>query len=199
MTDARKDYPATSRNREPILEVLRRVLPQQGLVLEIAAGTGQHAAFFASALPQLSWQPTDPDPELRASIDAWRAEAALDNLLPALDLKTTTLPWPVAEADAIYCANMIHIAPWSAAQGLLQGAGRLLGPGGVLVLYGPFHRDGGPTSESNARFDASLRGRDSSWGVRHLEEVAEVARENGLELDEVVGMPANNLSVIFRR
>ncbi len=199
MADVRQDYPATSRNREPILEVLRRFLPTDGRVVEVAAGTGQHAVYFAEQLPGLTWQPTDLDPELRASVDAWGAESGLVNLKKSLHLDTTVDPWPVTEADVIYCANMLHIAPWAAGQGLMRGAGQTLTKGGLLVLYGPFHRDGGATSPSNARFDASLRERDPSWGVRHLEAVQTEAASSGLRLVDVVEMPANNMTLIFRR
>ena len=199
MTDARQDYAATARNREPILAQLRTWLPASGLVLEVGSGSGQHASFFASELPGLTWQPSDPDPALRASIDAWRAAALPPNLLPAIDVDATADVWPVVTAAAVFCANMIHIAPWAACQGLMRGAGRTLGRGGVLILYGPFHRDGGPTAPSNERFDASLRARDPSWGVRHLEVVGSEARASGLEEVAVVPMPANNLLVVFCR
>ena len=197
MSEARQDYPATSRNSEPILAQLRRFMPQTGLVLEVAAGTGQHAVYFCRHLPGLTWQPSDPDPALRASIAAWREHEGLANLLPAVELDATAARWPVVQADAIFCANMIHIAPWTACEGLMRGAGRTLGPGGILFLYGPFHRHGGPTSPSNARFDASLRARDPGWGVRHLEQVQAEARANGMALVEVVAMPANNFCVVF--
>jgi SAM-dependent methyltransferase len=190
---------ATDRNREPILEVLRRVLPPAGLVLEIASGTGQHVAFFARALPALRWQPSDPSPEHRESIRAWTAEAAADNVAAPLDLDVERWPWPVPAADAILNINMIHIAPWSAAVALLQGAARLLPPSGVLFLYGPFKRDGQHTAESNQRFDERLRAEDPSWGVRDLGDVEEEAAAAGFEAPEVVAMPANNLSLVFRR
>jgi len=188
---------ATERNREPILAVLRRVLPAEGLVLEIASGTGQHTAFFAAALPALRWQPSDPSPAHRQSVAAWTAGAA--NVAAAVDLDVERWPWPVAQADAILCINMIHIAPWSATQALFTGAARVLSPRGVLFLYGPFKRDGQHTAESNQRFDERLRAEDPRWGVRDLGDVAALARDAGFAEPEIVPMPANNLSLIFRR
>ncbi|MCK6504043.1 class I SAM-dependent methyltransferase [Myxococcota bacterium] len=190
--------PAAERNRDPILAVLRRVLPARpgALVLEVASGSGQHAVHFAAALPHLRWQPSDQDPVARDSVAAWRAEAGLDNLLPPLSLDVRG-PWPVQAADAIFCANMIHISPWDCTLALLSGAAAVLPPGSPLVLYGPYRRGGAHTAPSNAAFDASLRARDPSWGVRDLEAV--VAQARGFALDEVVEMPANNLTVVLRR
>lgn len=198
-SDTRRFSPSTARNRDPILAVLRRVLPPRGLVLEIASGTGEHAVHFAGSLPARTWQPSDVDPDARVSIAAWRDQAALPNLRPVLALDVTAEPWPVAHVDAIVCINMIHIAPWAATEALLSGAGRHLSAGGVLFLYGPFRRDGRHTAPSNAAFDDDLRRRDPAWGVRDLEEVAALARRNGLDLKEIVAMPANNLSVVFKR
>ncbi|WP_207481131.1 DUF938 domain-containing protein [Arenibaculum pallidiluteum] len=195
--DARRHAPATERNRDPILSVLRQVLPASGLVLEVASGTGQHAAFLAAALPGLVWQPSDRDPELRASIAAW--SAGLPNLLAPLEIDATRRPWPVARADAVFCANMIHIAPWDAALGLVAGAAELLPGGAPLVLYGPFRRGGAHTAPSNAAFDEDLRARDPAWGVRDLERVAEAAAAVGFTAPEIHPMPANNLTVVFRR
>jgi SAM-dependent methyltransferase len=196
--------PAVARNREPILAVLRRVvplpiLPARGLVLEVASGSGEHAIYFAAALPHLTWQPSDPDPEARASITAYRAAAPLPNLLPPLALDAASPNWPVTLADMIVSVNMIHIAPWAAAEGLMAGAERLLPAGGVLFLYGPFRERGQHTAPSNAAFDESLRARNREWGVRDLDEVAVLASRHGLALEERVAMPANNLSVVFRR
>ncbi|WP_082728057.1 DUF938 domain-containing protein [Burkholderia mayonis] len=196
---SRQWAPATERNREPILDVLKRVLPARGIVLEIASGTGQHAVHFAAALPDLVWQPTDTEAAARASIAAWAADAALPNLRAPLALDVCVEPWPLAAADAIVCINMIHIAPWAAACALFDGAARVLPDGGVLYLYGPYRRGGAHTAESNAQFDAQLRSRDPAWGVRDLEAVAELGRAAGLALDEIVEMPANNLSVVFRK
>jgi len=190
---------ATERNRAPILAVLQRVLPPAGVVLEIASGTGQHATFFAAALPALRWQPSDPSPAHRQSVAAWTAAGSATNVAPPVELDVERWPWPVTRADAVVCINMIHIAPWSAAQALFAGAARVLGSSGVLYLYGPFKRDGQHTSESNQRFDERLRAEDPRWGVRDLEDVAALAREAGFGPPEIVEMPANNLSVVFRR
>jgi SAM-dependent methyltransferase len=195
--------PAVARNRDPILAVLRRVLPAQGtgigIVLEIASGTGEHAVHFAAGLPHLTWQPTDTDADALCSVAAHRASAQLPNLMPVLELDVCAPSWPVTHADAIVAINMIHIAPWTAAEGLMAGAGRLLAPGSVLYLYGPFKEDGRHTAPSNAAFDASLRARDPQWGVRDLDEVAALARRHGLALAERIAMPANNLSLVFHR
>jgi SAM-dependent methyltransferase len=192
----RRYAPATQRNREPILAVLRRVLPADGLVLEIASGTGEHAAFFADALPGVTWQPTDVDPTALPGIASWCA--GVPNVHPPLVLDVTQ-PWPVERADAIVCVNMLHISPWTAGQALLAGAGRVLPAGGVLYLYGPYRRDGAHTAPSNASFDETLRAQDPSWGVRDLETVIATAAARGLRHTETVAMPANNLSVVFRR
>lgn len=199
MEDVRRSAPATERNREPILAVLRHVLPSRGVVLEIASGTGEHAIHFARALAGLTWQPSDPDPMARASIAAWAAEAALPNVRPPLALDASAETWPIAHADAIVCINMIHISPWRATLGLMRGAGRVLGPGGVLYLYGAYKRAGQHTAPSNAAFDESLRRQNPEWGVRDLEAVIELAASHGLRHQETIAMPANNLSVVFVR
>lgn len=195
--DARRHAPATARNRDPLLAVLRDVLPAEGLVLEVASGSGEHAIHFASALPGLTWQPTDPDEGARASIDAWARDSGLGNVLPALPLDASAWPWTIEAADAVLCVNMIHIAPWRAALGLLRGARELLPAGAPLVLYGPFLRADAQTAQGNIDFDASLRARNPEWGIRSLEEVAKAAE--GFSLERFVEMPANNLTVIFRR
>jgi SAM-dependent methyltransferase len=197
-SDRRIFRPHVARNREPILDVLKRVLPPQGLMLEVASGSGEHAAYFAKALPLLSWQPTDPDMEALASIAAHRAAGA-SNLLAPLQLDVTAQQWPVARADAILCNNMIHIAPWAACEGLIAGAARVLPAGGVLYLYGPYKIGGRHTAPSNQEFDLSLRERNPLWGIRDLADVVALAVRHGLALAETVPMPANNLSVIFRR
>jgi SAM-dependent methyltransferase len=197
MTEA-MSAPSALRNRGPILEVLRRVLPPHGLVLEIASGTGDHAVHFAAALPGLAFQPTDRDSAALASIAAHRAAADLPNLLPPLPLDVTE-PWPVERADAVLSINLIHIAPWAAAEGLVAGAGRVVPPGGVLFLYGPYRIAGAHTAPSNAAFDESLRARDPAWGVRDLDDVARLAERHGFALEERVPMPANNFSLVFRR
>lgn len=197
--DGRRFSPAVARNRDAILGVLRGILPARGLVLEIASGGGEHAAHIAAALPALGFQPSDPDPVARTSIDAWARAARLANLRPALALDATAAAWPIAAADAVLCINMIHIAPWDAALGLLAGAARVLPPGGPLVLYGPFRRAGAHTAPSNAAFDQSLRAQDPRWGVRDLDDVARAAGAAGFAPPEVTEMPANNLLVVLRR
>jgi SAM-dependent methyltransferase len=191
--------PAVARNRDPILAVLRRVLPTGGTVLEIASGTGEHAVHFAAALPGLTWQPTDRDAVALRSIAGWRAAAQLPNLEPPLEVDVTSRDWPVARADAVVAINMIHISPWRSTQGLIEGAARLLAPGGVLFLYGPYMEGGRHTAPSNAAFDADLRARNPEWGVRDLDGVTDLAAKHGLDRVERVAMPANNLSVVFRR
>ena len=191
--------PAVARNRDPILAVLQRFFPVRGFVLEIASGTGEHAVHFAKGLPGMTWQPSDPDPESLASIVAHRASVKLSNLLPPLELDVTAPQWPVTQADAIVAINMIHIAPWAASEGLMAGAERVLPAGGVLYLYGPYKEKGIHTAPSNEAFDRGLRTRDPSWGVRDLEEVIALANRHALDFFERIAMPANNLSVIFRR
>jgi len=190
---------ATERNRGPILEILRRVLPPSGLVLEIASGTGQHVAFFGRELPALRWQPSDPSPRHLDSIRAWTVASGADNVAPPMQLDVEMAPWPLVRADAILNINMIHIAPWSAAEALFRGAAPLLPAAGVLFLYGPFKRDGQHTAESNARFDERLRGEDPRWGVRDLVDVEALAAAAGFGAPEVIAMPANNLSLVFHR
>ncbi len=197
--DPRIFAPAAQRNREPILDVLARVLPPRGLVLEIASGSGEHAVWFAEYLAGLVWQPSDPDPACRQSIAAHAAAARCANLRAPLELDVTVAPWPVESAEAIVCINMVHIAPWAASEGLMAGAGALLPPGGILYLYGPYRRGGGHTAPSNAAFDAALRRQNREWGLREVEAVAQLAGRRGLELREVVDMPANNLSLVFAR
>jgi hypothetical protein len=197
--DPRRVAPHVARNAGPIVDVLRRILPDEGLALELASGSGEHALAFARAFPHLLWQPTDADPVALRSIDGWRGAESLPNLLAPVPLDAAAADWPVERADAILCINMIHISPWEATVGLMRGAGRVLPPGAPLYLYGAYRRDGVPTAPSNEAFDASLRARDPAWGVRRLEEVVAEAEKNGLRLDAVVEMPANNLSVVLRR
>jgi hypothetical protein len=192
-------WPAPERNKQPILEVLQRVLPARGLLLEIASGSGQHAAFFATQFPELSWQPSDFDDENLASIAAWVAESGRTNLRAPLWLDVTQAEWGSGEVDAVFNANMIHIAPWECCEGLLRGVGKYLRAGGVFVLYGPFRLNGAHTSESNEQFDAGLRARDARWGVRDAETVIALAAAEGLTFVERVAMPANNQILIFRR
>lgn len=191
--------PAVARNRDAILGVLARTLPAAGTVLEIASGSGEHAVHFARALPHLIWQPSDPEPVALRSILAHGREAALPNLREPLVLDAALPDWPARHAEAIVCINMIHIAPWSAAVGLMAGAGRLLPPGAPLILYGPFREEGVPTAPSNAAFDADLRARDPRWGLRAAEEVGRLAASHGLSFAERIAMPANNLILVYRR
>ena len=197
MTDGRRRAPAADRNKEPILDALRRVLPPRGFVVEIASGTGQHTAHFAAALPGLQWQPTEPDATYHDSIRAWTED--LPNVKPPLALDVSARPWPVERADAILCINMIHISPWQSTLDLMDGAGAILPRGGVLFLYGPYKRNGSHTAPSNEAFDADLRSRNATWGVRDMEAVSEVAAKNGLGFVEAVAMPANNFSVVFEK
>ena len=197
--DARRFAPAVARNKAAITEVLARHLPAAGLVLEIASGSGEHALHFAAHFPALSFQPTDPDTAALASIAAWRAEAQIPNLLPPLALDVMADAWPVQKADAVLCINMIHIAPWEATAALMRGAARVLPRDGILFLYGPFKQSGQHTTPSNAEFDAGLRAQDAQWGVRDLGAVAEIASAAGFAAPDVEEMPANNLSVVFRR
>ena len=192
--------PSTARNREPILLALLPRLPQSGVVLEIAAGAGEHAVHNAAALPHLQWRPTDADPEALASIAAWRDHARLPNLLPPLRLDASDPDsWPVDAADAVVSINMLHISPWPATEGLMAGAGRLLPPGGMLFVYGPFIEPDVETARSNLDFDESLRRRNPAWGLRRVDAVAALAAAHGLGLAERIAMPANNLSLVFRR
>lgn len=195
----KRHAPATERNREAIAAVLRQALPPSGLVLEVASGTGEHAAYFAGLFPNLSWQPSDPDPDALLSIEAWRAECGADNLLPALKLDAASEIWPLDRADAILCVNMVHISPWAATLGLMRGAARRLAADAPLILYGPYRRDRVATAPSNEAFDLSLRSRNPDWGLRTVEDVAAEAEANGLRFERLFEMPANNLSLIFRR
>ncbi|MDP6831570.1 MAG: DUF938 domain-containing protein [Alphaproteobacteria bacterium] len=204
--DARLYAPAVDNNREPILAVLRKVMPAPGAILEIASGSGQHASWFAPEFPEHRWAPSDFDPGNLASIDAWALEAEREsgagNILPARVVDASQADWPVSDiADDLvlmFSANMIHIAPWSAGLGLLAGAGHLLPDQGLLFLYGPFLRNGQPATESDAEFDRSLKARNPSWGLRDLDQVVAAAQEQGLELAEQLDMPVGNLSLIFR-
>jgi len=198
MDEIRRHAPATERNREPILAVMRRYFPERGLVLEISSGTGEHAAFFSRSFPELIWQPSDLDPASLESIDAWRSDGS-PNLRPPIQLDACEDDWPIDSADIVVNINMIHISPWSSCQGLMRGAGRVLGEGGLLYLYGPYRIDGRHTAPSNQAFDASLQERNPEWGVRDLGDVISEAKARGLAFVEKVEMPANNYSLIFRR
>ena len=179
--------------------MLKATLPQEGTLLEVASGTGQHAAFFAGQFPSLTWQPSDGDPAALSSIAAWRDDAQHSNLREPLHLDVTQEPWPLDRADAVFCANMIHISPWTTCLGLITGAAKILTADAPLILYGPYRVEGTPTAPSNEAFDRSLRARDPRWGLRALTEVTEVATKAGFVREQIVEMPANNLSVVFRR
>ncbi|WP_262927245.1 class I SAM-dependent methyltransferase [Phytohalomonas tamaricis] len=194
--------PAAQRNRAPILKVLETLLPAQAHVLEIASGSGEHAVHFARALPGITWQPSDPSEQARRSIAAWTAHEGLTNVCPPLLLDATQRPWPdeIGQIDAIVCCNMIHIAPWQATEALLAEAGERLSHGGVLMLYGPFTRNGEHTAASNREFDQSLRARHPQWGIRDLEnDLIPLAAQCRLMMKEVITMPANNISVVLAR
>jgi SAM-dependent methyltransferase len=196
---ARRSAPAALRNREPIAEVLADWLPERGRVLEVASGTGEHAAFFAERFPNLEWQPSDLHPDALASIRAWLAEARLPNLREPIVIDAAAPDWPTDRADALLNINMVHISPWTSALGLIAGAARLLAPGGPLVLYGPWLKADIPAAPSNLEFDADLRARDPEWGLRRVEDFAKAAASAGLELAETRTMPANNLMLLLRR
>ncbi|MBY0383010.1 MAG: DUF938 domain-containing protein [Xanthobacteraceae bacterium] len=199
MPDERLQYPATSRNRDAILEVLRGILPTKGLVLEIASGSGEHVIHFAQALPEFIFQPSDPEEAARKSIAAWVKDSGLNNVLGPIELDASSRAWPVQTADALLCINMIHISPWRATEGLMREAGRILPSGAPLYLYGPYRQKDVETVASNEAFDASLKQRNSDWGLRNLEDVAALAKASGFSEPQVTQMPANNLSVVFRR
>ena len=198
--DARLYAPSAARNRDAIYAVLGHHLPSHGLVLEIASGSGEHTAHFAQySAPDLIFQPSDPDSNARASIDAWSATSGLSNIRPAMALDAEAQIWPITNAEAVVCINMIHISPWSATIGLMRGAGRIMSAHGLLYLYGPYRRDGRHTAPSNEAFDQDLRRRNPTWGVRDLEAVAALATENGFTPPTIIEMPANNLSLVFTR
>ena len=197
--DARRSAPAVLRNREPIAEVLEDWLPETGLVLEIASGTGEHAIHFAREFPNLEWQPSDTHPDALASIRAWQEAAGLPNLREPIAIDTAAPDWPIDRANVLLNINMVHISPWACALGLLDGAARMLSPGGSLVLYGPWLKDDIETAPSNLAFDEDLRRRDPEWGLRRAEDFAAEAERRGLHLVETRSMPANNLMLLFRR
>jgi len=196
---ARKSAPAALRNREPIAEVLREWLPEHGLVLEIASGTGEHAIYFGEHFPNLEWQPSDLHPDALESIAAWREKSGLTNVREPIFADASAADWPIARADALLSINMVHISPWKSALGLIAGASRLLPPGGPLILYGPWLKDDIDTVPSNLAFDRDLKSRDSEWGLRRVEDFAAAAGKNGLHLIETRAMPANNLMILLRR
>lgn len=198
----KQTWPAPERNKQPILDVLARVFPARARVLEIASGSGQHAAFFARAKPSWTWQPSDVDPENLESIAAWVSEVALPNLRAPIRLDVLERDWPIdgiAPLDGLFCANMIHIAPWACCLGLIQGAARALPPGARFALYGPFTLGGAHTAESNVTFNASLKARDPDWGVRDADEIIVLCAEAGLGFLERTAMPAHNQTLVFQR
>jgi hypothetical protein len=195
---ARRSAPAALRNREPIAEVLREWLPKSGLVLEVASGTGEHAVYFAERFPNLEWQPSDMHPDALTSIASWRAPAELPNVREPIVIDASASKWPIDRADAVLNINMVHISPWSAALGLLDGAARVLAAGAPLILYGPWLKEDIPTAPSNLAFDQDLRSRDPAWGLRRVEDFAAAAEERGLRLEQTRAMPANNLMLLLR-
>lgn len=201
----KKFAPATSRNRDPILAVLKDCLPDHGTILEIASGSGQHAAYFIQHMPNHYWQPSDPDEANRNSISAWWWKKQFHNVLPPLDITTDDDPWAVETVklplpvQAMVCINMVHIAPWEATVGLMKGAARILPSGGILYLYGPYKVKDHPLAPSNEQFDLSLKSRNPDWGIRDLEKVTALATDHNLSWVKTVTMPANNLSVIFKK
>ncbi|WP_156964732.1 DUF938 domain-containing protein [Methylocapsa aurea] len=199
MEDLRLYAPAARRNCNPILEILLEHLPSEGLVLEVASGSGEHCIRFGEKLPRHVMQPSDPDPAARASIDAWIAASRVENVRAAIALDAAATVWPLNEAAAIICINMVHIAPWAATQGLFTGAARVLPSDGPLFLYGPYKRGGGHVSQSNADFDLDLRRRNAQWGVRDIEQIAELALATGFSEPLAIEMPANNMTLVFRK
>jgi len=197
--DPRRHAPATLRNRDAIAAVLRDELPDVGLVLEVASGSGEHVVHFAVTFPALDWQPSDPDPAALASIAALRGDANLPNLRAPLLIDAASADWPIDAADAILCINMVHISPWSATLGLLASGAQLLAPDAPLILYGPYVEDDVPTAPSNLAFDQSLKDRNPQWGLRTLTDVDRAAADVGLERTRRVAMPANNLMLVYRR
>jgi SAM-dependent methyltransferase len=195
---AKRFAPATERNRDAIVSVLRPLLPERGTVLEIASGTGEHIVHFARHFPDLLWQPSDYDEAGLASIAAWSAESGLANILPPVQIDSSAADWPVEHADAILCINMVHISPWAATEGLFAGAARILAKGAPLYLYGPYRETGVPTVESNEAFDRSLKERNPDWGLRDVDDMTALAAHHGFELARRTEMPANNLSLEFR-
>ena len=199
MTDHRRYSASAARNRDPILDVLRGELPSSGLVLEVASGTGEHVVHFAQRNPDIIFQPSDPSTEALQSIASWTEATGLKNIRPPIRLDVLEQDWPVQSVDAVFCCNMIHIAPWEACRGLIAGAGRIMGSPSPLIFYGPFLRAGVETAPGNRAFDLDLRQRNPDWGIRHLDAVSKLAAEAGFSEPVVTEMPANNLCVCLRR
>jgi cyclopropane fatty-acyl-phospholipid synthase-like methyltransferase len=199
LMSAKRESPAAQRNRAPIAQVLAEELPERGLVLEIASGTGEHAVHFARQFPDVDWQPSDPDAQARASIEAYAEEAALPNLRQPVALDASTEEWPIRSADALLCVNMVHISPWRASEGLFAGAAEILAEGAPLILYGPYIEAGVETAASNLAFDESLKARNPEWGLRDVAEIDTLARRSGFSRVRRVQMPANNIVLVYRR
>ena len=195
----KRHAPATVRNRDAIASVLRHILPEAGFVLELASGSGEHVVHFARLFPSLTWQPSDPDPDALGSITAWAKEADLPNIAPPIAIDVRSDDWGITHADAICCINMVHISPWEATEGVMRGAARLLPTGAPLYLYGPYLRSDVETAASNLAFDRALKVRNPVWGLRHVDDVRRLAREHGLIFDGQADMPANNISLMFRK
>jgi SAM-dependent methyltransferase len=199
LAEGRIVSPSAERNKGPIAEILMRILPAQGEVLEVSSGTGQHVVHFAQAMPHIRWQPTERDADSLKSIASWVGQTPTPNVNAPLRLDVHDAIWPAHDVVAVVCINMIHIAPLSAAEALLRGAGNVIAPGGILFLYGPYRRQGRHTSSSNQAFDEWLKAQNPEWGVRNLEDVVHLASTVGLELEQTHDMPANNLAVVFRK
>jgi Protein of unknown function (DUF938) len=199
MSDHRQYAPATLRNRDFILDVLREVMPESGAILEIASGSGEHVVHFAKSLPSLVFQPSDPDPAALQSVAAWVKAMRVTNVRAPIILDASQSHWPIASADGIICINMVHISPWDATLGLIKGAAAILPPGAPFYLYGPYKREGFETAPSNQAFHRSLRNHNSAWGLRDLEAVTAMAQSAGFSIPIITEMPANNLNVVFHR
>ena len=203
--DQRLFFPATERNRGPIGDLLSQLLPASGTVLELASGSGEHAVCFQQRFPHLLWQASDPNPDHRASIDAWIRHQVLTDVMPAaLKLDVEERPWPLpptirSTLKTVVCINLLHISPASCTDALLEESALLLPSGASLIIYGPFMRNGAHTSASNAAFDQSLRERNDEWGLRDVNAITSIAANAGFQIDDVIPMPANNLTIVFNR
>ncbi|MBA4764642.1 DUF938 domain-containing protein [Qipengyuania huizhouensis] len=195
----KRTSPSAARNSAPIADVLAKELPETGLVLEVASGTGEHAVFMAARFPALQWQPTDRDPAALESIASWVRQTGYANLAAPLELDAKEGNWPVVRADALLCINMVHISPWAATQGLFERASQVLTTGAPLILYGPSFENGKEAVPSNLAFDTSLRSRDPAWGIRYVSEMDDLAEHTGFVRTARHHMPANNLTLVYRR
>ncbi|GAB5487972.1 MAG: DUF938 domain-containing protein [Parasphingorhabdus sp.] len=194
-----KHAPATMRNRDAIVSVLSQILPETGTILEIASGTGEHAVYFGQKFPDLTFQPSDPDPECCRSIAAWTAREQVENILPPIQLDALENTWDIKAPVTILCINMIHIAPWEAAIGLFNHAAKMLSVGAALYLYGPYFRDGVEPAEGNLSFERSLKSRNLQWGIRDVADMDTLAEKTGFKREQLIEMPANNISLIYRK